>query len=85
MYRWLFNITIIIIKQYQSLTLSIFTVEEPISLRNSMLIFNRSQSLMRVNNKKVLFDVRSSIETLRTPQLGLEPSFILTGYSSGLT
>ena len=45
---------------------------------NSMLIFDRLLSCVRVN-------VRYSIEVPITPQSGLVPTLTLTDYSSGLT
>ena len=49
-----------------------------------MLVFNRSQARIRVNNKKALFEVRSSIKVMRTSHSGLGCALTLTGYSNGL-
>ena len=52
---------------------------------NSMLIFNCSQALNRVNNKRERFGVRSPIEVRSTPRSGLGKSLTWTGYISVLT
>ena len=50
-----------------------------------MLIFNISQALNMVNDKKALFDVRSPIEILSTLCSGLLKSLSLTVNIGGLT
>ena len=50
-----------------------------------MLVFNLSRALNRVNNKRVVVEVRSPIEIPSTPRSGLAKTLIITGYSSKLT
>ena len=50
-----------------------------------MLVLNHLQAIIRVNNKRALFEVRYSIKIPRTPRSGIGKSLTLTVYRNGLT
>ena len=51
---------------------------------DSMLIFNRSRALNRVNDERRVLEVRPPIEVPSKPSLGIRQLLTLTGYSSEL-